>query len=130
VEAWVARHPGLAAVDRAVQSEGTRMVWLLRLTPLIPFTALNYLLGITSIRWSHTLLAAPAMLPGTFLYVYYGHLIGDVMAVVAGARPPRTPAQYTLLAVGLMAAASVAWRVSRMARRALTEAHLDPAGEA
>ena len=130
VEAWMARRPRLAAIDRAVEAEGTRMVILLRLTPLVPFTALNYLLGITHIRWRDTLLAAPGMLPGTFLYVYYGHVIGDVTAVAAGARPPRSPAQYVLLAVGLVAAALVAWRVSRMAKRALKEADLAPAGEA
>ena len=104
------------------------MVFLLRLTPLVPFTALNYLLGLTRIRWRDMMLAAPGMLPGTFLYVYYGHVIGDVTAVAAGARPPRSPAQYVLLAVGLVAAALVAWRVSRVARRALTEADLAPAG--
>jgi uncharacterized membrane protein YdjX (TVP38/TMEM64 family) len=130
VEAWVARYPRLGAIDKAVEAEGTRMVFLLRLTPLVPFTALNYLLGITGIRWRDTLLAAPGMLPGAFLYVYYGHVIGDVTAVAAGARPPRSPAQYVLLAVGLVAAAFVAWRVSRMAKRAMTEADLAPAAEA
>ena len=130
VESWAGRHPRFAAIDRAVATEGTRMVFLLRLTPLVPFTILNYLLGLTRIRWRDTLLAAPGMLPGTFLYVYYGHVIGDVTAVAAGARPPRTPAQYVLLAVGLVAAALVAWRVSRVARRALTETDLAPSGEA
>jgi uncharacterized membrane protein YdjX (TVP38/TMEM64 family) len=130
VEAWITRHRRLAAIDGAVEAQGTTMVFLLRLTPLVPFTALNYLLGITSIRWRDTLLAAPGMLPGTFLYVYYGHVIGDVTAVAAGARPPRSPAQYVLLAVGLVAAALVAWQVSRMARRALKDTDLAPAGEA
>jgi uncharacterized membrane protein YdjX (TVP38/TMEM64 family) len=130
VEAWAGRHPKFAAIDRAVAAEGPRIVFLLRLTPLVPFTALNYLLGLTRLRWRDMMLAAPGMLPGTFLYVYYGHVIGDVTAVAAGARPPRTPAQYALLVVGLAAAALVAWRVSRIARRALTDTALDPTTEA
>jgi uncharacterized membrane protein YdjX (TVP38/TMEM64 family) len=130
VESWAGRHPRFAAIDRAVASEGTRMVFLLRLTPLVPFTILNYLLGLTQIRWRDMILAAPGMLPGTFLYVYYGHVIGDVTAVAAGARPPRTPAQYVLLAAGLVAAALVAWRVSQVARRALTETDLARSEEA
>jgi uncharacterized membrane protein YdjX (TVP38/TMEM64 family) len=130
VESWVRRHPRLALVDRAVAAEGTRMVFLLRLTPLVPFTVLNYLLGLTRIRWRDMMLAAPGMLPGTCLYVYYGHVIGDVTAVVAGVRPARSPAHYLLLAIGLVAVALVAWRVSRVARRAVAEAGLAPVEEA
>jgi uncharacterized membrane protein YdjX (TVP38/TMEM64 family) len=130
VEAWAGQHPKFAAIDRAVAADGPRIVFLLRLTPLVPFTALNYLLGLTRLRWRDMMLAAPGMLPGTVLYVYYGHVIGDVTAVAAGAQPPRTPAQYALLAVGLAAAALVAWRISRVARRALTDTDLDSVREA
>lgn len=127
VEAWAGRHPRYAAIERAVATEGIRIVFLLRLTPLIPFTILNYLLGLTRVRWRDVLLASPGMLPGTVLYVFYGAVIGDVTAVAAGARPPRTTAQYVLLALGLVAAGLVAWRVSRIARRALAAADLaDP----
>ena len=130
VESWAHRHPRCSAIDRAVAQEGTRMVFLLRLTPLVPFTVLNYLLGLTRIRWRDMIVAAPAMLPGTFLYVYYGHVIGDVTAVAVGVRPPRTSAQYALLAVGVVAAALIAWRISIVARRALADAALRPSGEA
>ena len=126
VERWLAGHGRFALIDRAVAADGLRIVFLLRLTPLVPFTVLNYLLGLTRLRWREMIMASPAMLPGTLLYVYYGHVIGDVAAVVAGARPPRSTAQYALLAVGLAAAALVAWRVSRIARRALAEAAVVP----
>lgn len=126
VEGWATSHARFAAIDRAVSAEGARMVFLLRLTPLVPFTLLNYLLGITSLRWRDLLLAAPGTLPGTFVYVYYGHVIGDVTAVAAGAAPPRTSAQYALLGVGLVAAVLVAWRVSNVARRALSAVAGDP----
>lgn len=124
-EQWARRHAGFGAVDRAVADDGARIVFLLRLTPLVPFTVLNYLLGVTRLRWRDLLIASPGMLPGTILYVYYGHVIGDVTAVAAGARPPRSAAQYALLAAGLVAAALVAWRISRMASAALAEARLD-----
>lgn len=130
VEGWATSHPRFAAVDRAVAAEGTRMVFLLRLTPIVPFTILNYLLGLTRIPWRDMVIASPAMLPGTILYVYYGQVIGDVTAVAAGARPPRSAAQYVLLATGLVAAALVAWRVSVVARRALAGSSLDPSREA
>jgi uncharacterized membrane protein YdjX (TVP38/TMEM64 family) len=126
VERWMAGHDRLSVIDRAVAADGVRIVFLLRLTPLVPFTVLNYLLGLTRLRWREMIIASPGMLPGTLLYVYYGHVIGDVAAVVSGARPPRSTAQYVLLAVGLVAAVLVAWRVSRIARRALAAAALVP----
>lgn len=125
VEQWARGHARFAAVERAVAEDGARIVFLLRLTPLVPFTVLNYLLGVTRLRWRDLLIASPGMLPGTILYVYYGHVIGDLTAVAAGARPPRSAAQYALLATGLVAAALVAWRVSRIASAALAEARLD-----
>jgi len=123
-ETWARRNQRFAAVDHAVAAEGARIVFLLRLTPLVPFTVLNYLLGVTRLRWRDLLMASPGMLPGTILYVYYGHVIGDVTAVAAGARPPRSAAQYAVLAGGLIAAVLVAWRVSRIARAALAETRL------
>lgn len=125
VEQWARRHARFGAVERAVAHDGARIVFLLRLTPLVPFTVLNYLLGVTRLRWRDLLIASPGMLPGTILYVYYGHVIGDVTAVAAGARPPRSAAQYALLAAGLAAAALVAWRVSRIAGASLAEARVD-----
>lgn len=130
VEAWARRYPRFGAVDRAVASEGARIVFLLRLTPLVPFTVLNYLLGVTRLRWRDLVVASPGMLPGTLLYVYYGHVIGDVTAVATGARPPRSVAQYVLLAAGLVAAGLVAWRVSQLASRALRDSRLDPPPQA
>jgi uncharacterized membrane protein YdjX (TVP38/TMEM64 family) len=122
VERWAARAPRFGAIDRAVARDGRRIVFLLRLTPLIPFTALNYLLGLTRISLRDMLLASPGMLPGTLLYVYYGRVIGDLAAVAAGAASPRGAGQYVLLAVGLVATLVVTVHVSRLARRAIDDA--------
>jgi uncharacterized membrane protein YdjX (TVP38/TMEM64 family) len=122
VERWAAQAPRFGAIDRAVARDGRRIVFLLRLTPLIPFTALNYLLGLTRISLTDMLLASPGMLPGTLLYVYYGRVIGDLAAVAAGAAPPRDAGQYVLLAVGLAATLVVTVHVSRLARRAIDDA--------
>lgn len=119
VEHWAASSPRFTAIDKAVAEDGRRVVFLLRLTPLIPFTALNYLLGLTRISLKDMLLASPGMLPGTLLYVYYGRVIGDLTALAAGAAPERGTAQYVLLGVGLIATLAVTIQVSRLARRAL-----------
>ena len=109
-------------------ADGRKIVFLLRLTPLVPFTALNYLLGLTRISLADMLIASPAMLPGTLLYVYYGRVIGDLTALAAGEGPERGTAQYVLLGIGLLATLAVTIHVSRLARRALNDAGRVPSG--
>lgn len=115
-----------AAIDRAVGEEGGRMVFLLRLSPLIPFNLLNYALGLTRVPFPQYLLASVGMLPGTVLYVYYGKLAGDVAALAGGAAPERGTGYYAVLALGLLATVAATTLVTRAARRALREATGDP----
>jgi len=109
----------VAAIDRAIGDHGRKIVFLLRLSPAFPFNLLNYLLGLTTVRFTDYLIASLGMLPGTFLYVYYGKIVGDV-ARLAGPNPARgTPAYYALLGVGLAATVTVVAVVTRAARRTL-----------
>lgn len=62
------------------------------------------------------------MIPGTFLYVYYGTALGSLSAVAAGTGPQPGVEQWIFLAVGLIATIAVTAYVTRIARRALEEA--------
>jgi uncharacterized membrane protein YdjX (TVP38/TMEM64 family) len=113
--------PKLDRIDRAVARDGLRIILLLRLSPLIPFSVLNYGLGLTRIRTRHFVAGSVAMLPGTLLYVYSGSLIGDVARIAGGSPPERGVAHWVLLLAGLLATLAVTLHVSRIARRALDE---------
>lgn len=114
--------PRFSAIDRAISREGGKIVFLLRLSPLFPFTLLNYALGLTRIRFAHFLVASLGMLPGTLLYTYSGKAAGDVAALAAGHSPPRAAGHYFVLGLGLAATAAATMIVTRAARRALAEA--------
>lgn len=58
------------------------------------------------------------MLPGTVMYVYIGSLAGDLAKIGTGGRI-RTPVEWVLYVVGLMATIMVTIFVTRLARRAL-----------
>jgi uncharacterized membrane protein YdjX (TVP38/TMEM64 family) len=122
IERRLQENDKVAAIDRAVAKEGRKIVFLLRLTPALPFTLLNYALGLTKVRFIDYLLACFGMLPGTLLYVYYGKVAGDITTIAAGAGTQRDWKSYTLLAVGLVAAIAVTAVITRVARRALAEA--------
>ena len=122
IERRVAGNTRFAALDRAVGNQGRKLVFLLRLSPVFPFNILNYALGLTSVRFVDYVVASIGMLPGTFLYVYYGKLIGDLAALAGGAAAEKGTEYYLFLAVGLFATLVVTAFVTRMARTALREA--------
>ncbi len=111
-----------AAIDRAVGAEGRKIVLLLRLSPVFPFNLLNYALGLTRVRLVDYFVASIGMLPGTVLYVYSGKIIGDVAAAAGGAAPERGLGAWLVIGLGLLATLGVTIFVTRIARRALSEA--------
>ena len=123
---WVAkrvqRDPRFAAIDSAIAEQGRKVVFLLRLSPVIPFNVLNYALGLTKVRAMDYLIASVGMIPGTVLYVYTGKLASMVVGASSGVTPPRGPAFYTVLGLGLAATAAVTVLITRTARRALDTA--------
>ena len=44
------------AIDRAVASEGWKIVLLTRLSPVFPYTLLNYAFGLTRVKLGHYVL--------------------------------------------------------------------------
>jgi uncharacterized membrane protein YdjX (TVP38/TMEM64 family) len=130
VSEWAAANPKFAALDRAIGQNGFKMVALARLSPAFPFTLLNYLLGLTSVRTGSYLLAnLLGMLPATFLYVYFGSLAGDTLAGAASGSVggSASTVQFVLKIVGLLATIAVVVIVTRIARKAIAEAEGEPA---
>ncbi len=121
VENKIAGNPKFAAIDGAVANEGFKIVTLLRLAPIFPFNLMNYGLGLTKVSFWHYVAASVGMIPGTFLYVYYGSAIGSLAAVAGGAEVERGAGGWITFAVGLVAAVAVAIYVGRIAKRALDE---------
>jgi uncharacterized membrane protein YdjX (TVP38/TMEM64 family) len=122
VERRIEADPRFAAIDRAVASEGRKIVVLLRLSPVFPFNLLNDALGLTRVRFIDYFVASVGMLPGTLMYVYIGSLGGQVAAAAGGVESARSASEWALLAVGLAATIAVTVAITRIARRALAEA--------
>lgn len=109
------------AIDAAIGREGWKIVALLRLSPLFPFSLLNYALGLTRVKFCDYVLASwLGMMPGTLLYVWLGALAGGA-ARQAGGHHQRTPAEWTLFGIGLLATVAVTFYVTRVAKQALNK---------
>jgi len=113
----IAGNESFAALDRAMGRDGWKIVALARLSPVFPFTLLNYAFGLTRVQFTHYVLASwLSMLPGTVLYVYLGSLAR------AGARSgEKTPLEWTMYAVGLLATLAVTVFITKAAKKAMRE---------
>ncbi len=103
------------SIDKAVADEGWKIVGLTRLSPVFPFTLLNYAFGLTRVSLRDYFFASwIGMMPGTVSYVYLGALAN------AGIQSEgRTPGQWALLIVGLLATIAVTVFVTLIAKKAL-----------
>lgn len=109
------------AIDEAVAREGWKIVLLTRLSPIFPFNLLNYAFGVTQVSLKDYFFASwIGMMPGTVMYVYLGSLAGSLAALGTEGRS-RTPAQWALYGVGLVATIAVSVYVTRVAKQALKE---------
>ena len=86
-----------AAIDRAIGKDSFKVVLLLRLSPLLPLAASNYLYGLTSVGLLPYVLGSwLGMLPGTLAYVSAG---GDPEAPAYASRPPITLQLLNIISV-------------------------------
>jgi uncharacterized membrane protein YdjX (TVP38/TMEM64 family) len=60
------------AIDRAMEKNGLKFMLLMRLSPLVPFNALNYGAGVMSVTHRDYIIACVGMLPGIVAFVYLG----------------------------------------------------------
>lgn len=115
VETLARKNPKFAALDRAIGKNDWKVIFLLRLSPLIPFSISNYLYGLTSVRFAPYVLASwIGMLPGTFLYVYLG-----AAGKSLGEKHEKSPWEWALLGAGLLATIAVTVILTRVAKKEL-----------
>ncbi len=123
IEAMTRDQPKFRALDNAIGRKGARLIFLLRLSPLIPFNLSNFFYGLTAVRfWPYVLASGIGMMPGILVYVYLGTLGRAGLETAAGADTERTPLEWTLMVVGLIATVAVTIWISKIARQALREA--------
>jgi uncharacterized membrane protein YdjX (TVP38/TMEM64 family) len=119
VARYAERVPHMMAIDRAVAAQGRRIVFLLRLSPIVPFNFLNYALSLTAVSLGDFLIASVGMIPGTLMYAYYGKVTAEAAELAGQAQVGRDASYYALLVVGLAATVAATILLTRAARRAL-----------
>ena len=116
VERMTRNSPKLRAVYDAIGEGGWKVVAMLRLSPALPFNIQNYFYGVTAIGfWPCILATFVFIIPGTFMYVYFGFVAGQA----AGGGGGTTTAEWILRGVGLLATVGVTVYITKLAGKRL-----------
>ena len=87
VEGLLEENPEFRKLDRAIGKEGFKLLVLVRLTPIFPFSISNYIYGASSIKfWPYFWGTLLGFAPGTFAYVYTG-MVGQAVMTGQGDQP-------------------------------------------
>ncbi len=88
----LSKYPKISEYEKRFSTHGLETVILLRLIPLFPFNALNYLLGATRVsNRDYIVGTAVGIIPGTISFVYFGqslamlsvvHVVLSVIAII------------------------------------------------
>ncbi|MED6106843.1 hypothetical protein PIB30_008230 [Stylosanthes scabra] len=110
------------AIDKAIGENGFRVVTLLRLSPLLPFSLGNYLYGLTSVKFVPYVLGSwLGMLPGTWAYVSAGAFGRAIIQEETDISVLGGNNQLLTLGLGLLATGLAAAYVTRLAKDAIKD---------
>lgn len=123
---WIARrflqHPKWAALDDAIARDGWKIILLTQLPPLSPVSLLNYLYGISRMRFGTCMLwVAIGQAPTMFLYAYLGTLGQHGLRLWHGQISPQA-GEYAIWIGGLLLTLGAVVALSQIALRAVAEA--------
>ena len=131
ISRWLGRHwfrrkllrnPTLEALEPAVERDGWKIILLSQLHPLFPTSLLNYLYGLTTMRFRTCMLwVAVGQAPGLFLYAYVGTLGQLGLNLLRGKSHPRF-FEYWIWGGGLLFSIIILVALGRISLRLLQEA--------
>jgi uncharacterized membrane protein YdjX (TVP38/TMEM64 family) len=121
VEAIAKGNDRFQRIDSAISKQGAKLIFLLRLSPVIPFNLSNYFYGLTGVKfWPYVLVSWIGMIPGTLLYVYIGTASQAAVSAAVGGEAVKHDWQYwALTSIGLAATVIVTIWITKIARDAL-----------
>jgi uncharacterized membrane protein YdjX (TVP38/TMEM64 family) len=115
-QALLQRRKARALAELAAEG-GVLTVVLIRISPILPFTPSNAVMGLTPMRMrSIALGTALGMAPGTFLYAWAGSLLPSAEAIAQG-EPIHGGLVYVLLGAAFVAAAILGGAAARRLRQ-------------
>jgi uncharacterized membrane protein YdjX (TVP38/TMEM64 family) len=118
IAGMLGRRARLGALDNLVTGEGWRIVALLRVSPVMPFSLTSYALGLSGIAARDYVIGTLASLPGLLGYVVIGWLGRGTMGGTSGGSHR---IHIGLLILGAAATLALTIHLTRLLARALRQ---------
>lgn len=78
------------ALQKAINHNGVKILILIRMTPIVPYNLLNYLLGISEVKMSQYVLANLGLIPGIVIQVLIGTTLSSIKDSVSEEEEDKT----------------------------------------
>ena len=78
IETIISRFPKIKLLEKIINKGGLKLIILTRLSPLFPFSILNYFYGLNKVSYKDFSIGLLFILPGTYLYCALGSLSNNL----------------------------------------------------
>ncbi|MFV0416239.1 MAG: TVP38/TMEM64 family protein [Chthoniobacterales bacterium] len=108
------------ALDLAIDKEGWKIIFLSRLSPILPHSIVSYISGVTRISvLRYTLASWAGFIPISAAYSYVGALLGSIARSQANLAEGET--SWAFYGFGAVITVVIIWLSGRVAKRAMRE---------
>ena len=119
-ERLMVTRPRLRNFDALIAQDGLRLVCLLRISPVMPFSVASYMLGLSSIDLRSYTIGTLASLPALCGYVFIGTLADESLSAW---KTGTDPLRWVLLGIGGMATLLLTVRLGHIVKTLGFSAH-------
>ena len=106
------RYPKLRVMEKVIEKGGLKLIFLARLSPIFPFSILNYFYGLNNIKFRDFSLGLLGIIPGTFLYCSIGSLAKNIQEL----KNVQSPNNLYMTIVGIISTFLVVYFSSKYSR--------------
>ncbi len=117
----LSHNPKLLALEKAVNREGIKLILLTRLSPLFPFSLLNFAYGLSKVSIKEYSLGLIGIIPGTILFCNLGSLAGNINDFNMTLNNNQNFWTLGLRGLGIFATISIILLIGRTSTRILQE---------
>ena len=78
IETIISRFPKIKLLEKIINKGGLKLIILTRLSPLFPFSILNYFYGLNKVSYKDFSIGLLFIIPGTYLYCALGSLSNNL----------------------------------------------------
>jgi uncharacterized membrane protein YdjX (TVP38/TMEM64 family) len=106
------RYPKLSVMDKVVEKGGLKLIFLARLSPIFPFSILNYFYGFNNVKFRDFALGLLGIIPGTFLYCSIGSLAKSLQEL----KNVQSPTNLYMTTIGVVSTFLVVYFLAKYSR--------------